>query len=166
MEEKVENYLTTTEENYLSEWHIGYVQEYIQEPNAKDDEVTLEERRNRSDEFKNAIQKAFINYQILGFDSIKPLLEDTEIGKIYESLPDDESRKKFTDKVRDSINEVKESVAVEFRLIKKRKKAHELLLEHLDDKYGEAGIDSNINRVINKNAPYTGDDEDDSKKEN
>jgi hypothetical protein len=127
-------------------------QEYLIPRQLTESGESEEDSINRSEGVKRAIQKMFIKYVILGFDSIKPMLEDLEgADKLYEAMSNRESKEVADEIFYSAIKEVQDFVAGEYGLAPRRKKEYEKLAEQLEEKYGEGAIGNNINRVILKN---------------
>lgn len=130
----------------------GFIQQWFVEPQLLDsDDTKTEENQLRNEGIKRVIQKMFIKYQVLGFDSIKPLLENAEGAQdLYEALSNKDGEEFAKEIFVSAIKEAQESVAAEYGMGPRRKKEHEILAEKLDEKYGIGSIESNINRMIFK----------------
>lgn len=142
------------ETHAISKDWVRIVQEYIIEEQLKGaGEGEGDERRNSNSEgLKKIIQQAFIKHQILSFDNIKALLEnDDDIFELYETISKRSSSDKAKDVFYEAIGDLKDFIKVNYGLAPKRKKAHEILSEKLDEKFGDGHIDGNVNKLLEKN---------------
>ncbi len=128
-------------------------QEYFVKPQLIDSEESPSgEVKSRDEELKRVIQKMFIKFVILEFDSIKPMLEDVEgAERLHKAISDKDSREAADEVFYGAIKEVQEFIAGEYGMGPRRKKEYEKLAEHLEEKYGDGAIENNVNRVILKN---------------
>lgn len=128
-------------------------QEYFVKPQLIDSEESQsEEIKMRDEGLKRVIQKMFIKFIVLDFDNIKPMLEEVDgANNLYEAISNKDSRQAADEVFYNAIKEVQEFIAGEYGMGPRRKKEYEKLAEHLDEKYGDGAIESNVNRVILKN---------------
>ena len=146
------------ETNAISEGWIAYIQEHYIQEQLEGDGVEEEEKiKNIGEGLKKVIQQAFIKHQIIEFDSIKPLLEDNDsMNELFEAISKKESKEAAREVFNNAIEESKTFIATEYGLSPKRRKAHEILAEELDKKFGEGHISNNVNNLLEKNVGHGG----------
>ena len=99
-------------------------QEYFVKPQLIDSEESPSgEVKSRDEELKRVIQKMFIKFVILEFDSIKPMLEDVEgAERLHKAISDKDSREAADEVFYGAIKEVQEFIAGEYGMGPRRKK--------------------------------------------
>jgi len=139
---------------------VNFIQEYVIDEQLVGDGTDKNDRaRDASEGLKKIIKQAFVKHQILGFDSISPLLENNEeINSLYKALSEKSSQESTNTMFMSAINEVKSNVASEYGVGPRRKKPHEILSERLDKTFGDRHIDKNVDKLLEKNVGNGGGD--------
>ena len=141
----------------ISEDWIRIVQEYIIEYQLKGTGEESDEKRNEnSDGLKKIIQQEFIKENI-STDNIKGMLEDNDKAfELHRAITDRSSKENADNIFHEAIDELKKFIEVTYGLSPRRKKAHEILAEELDKKFGEGHISNNVNHLLEKNVGHGG----------